>query len=121
MSVQSGSKFFLEYYALDAGPNTQPLARDNFRLLAGSKLRELIYSQVGYDPASHTQLLFRFGDQLGRQFHTLKKRRHRQTGAFEAGKSQAGKAPLAPSGAKSCSEFRDEDVSPLILHPRLGN
>jgi hypothetical protein len=24
--------------------------RDNFRLLAGSKLRELIYSQVGYDP-----------------------------------------------------------------------
>jgi hypothetical protein len=69
-------------------------------LLAGSKLRELIYSQVGYDPASHTQLLFRFGDQLGRQFHTLKKRRHRQTGAFEAGKSQAGKAPLAPSGLK---------------------
>jgi hypothetical protein len=50
LSVQSGSKFFLEYYALDAGPNTQPQARDNFRLLAGSKLRELIYSQVGYDP-----------------------------------------------------------------------
>lgn len=40
----------LEYYAFDAGPNCQPEARDNFRLLAGSKLRELIYSQVGYDP-----------------------------------------------------------------------
>lgn len=40
----------LEYYAFDAGPNCQPQARDNFRILAGSKLRELIYSQVGYDP-----------------------------------------------------------------------
>ena len=41
----------LEYYAFDAGSNCQPEARDNFRLLAGSKLREMIYSQVGYDPA----------------------------------------------------------------------
>jgi len=41
----------LEYYAFDAGTNCQPEARDNFRLLAGSKLREMIYSQVGYDPA----------------------------------------------------------------------
>lgn len=40
----------LEYYAFDAGANVQPQARDNFRLLAGSKLRELIYSQLGYDP-----------------------------------------------------------------------
>ncbi|SFM00015.1 hypothetical protein SAMN03159423_4820 [Bradyrhizobium sp. NFR13] len=40
----------LEYYAFDAGANCQPEARDNFRLLAGSKLRELIYRQVGYDP-----------------------------------------------------------------------
>lgn len=40
----------LEYYAFDAGSNCQPEARDNFRILAGSKLRELIYSQVGYDP-----------------------------------------------------------------------
>lgn len=40
----------LEYYAFDAGANCQPEARDNFRLLAGSKLRELIYSQLGYDP-----------------------------------------------------------------------
>lgn len=40
----------LEYYAFDAGINCQSQARDNFRLLAGSKLREMIYSQVGYDP-----------------------------------------------------------------------
>ncbi len=40
----------LEYYAFDAGPNVQEKARDNFRVLAGSKLREMIYSQVGYDP-----------------------------------------------------------------------
>jgi hypothetical protein len=39
----------LEYYAFDAG-QPQPQARDNFRLLAGSKLKELIFSQVGYDP-----------------------------------------------------------------------
>ncbi len=41
----------LEYYAFDAGPNRQPEARDNFRLLAGSKLRELIFSELGYDPS----------------------------------------------------------------------
>lgn len=41
----------LEYYAFDAGQNVQEQARDNFRKLAGSKLRELIYSQVGYDPS----------------------------------------------------------------------
>jgi len=40
----------LEYYAFDAGQNSQTQAKDNFRLLAGSKLRELIYSHVGYDP-----------------------------------------------------------------------
>ena len=40
----------LEYYAFDAGVNCQVEARDNFRLLAGSKLREMIYSRVGYDP-----------------------------------------------------------------------
>lgn len=41
----------LEYYAFDAGANCQPEARRNFRILAGSKLREMIYSQVGYDPS----------------------------------------------------------------------
>lgn len=41
----------LEYYAFDAGSNVQEQARQNFRLLAGSKLRDMIYSQVGYDPS----------------------------------------------------------------------
>jgi len=43
----------LGYYAFDAGANCQPEARDNFRILAGSALREMIYSQVGYHPAGH--------------------------------------------------------------------
>lgn len=41
----------LEYYAFDAGANIQEQARSNYRLLAGSKLRDMIYSQVGYDPS----------------------------------------------------------------------
>lgn len=41
----------LEYYAFDAGVNISEKARDNFRLLAGSKLKELIFSQLGYDPS----------------------------------------------------------------------
>lgn len=45
----------LEYYAFDAGSNCQVEARDNFRLLAGSKLRELIYSQLGYDPTGNNR------------------------------------------------------------------
>jgi hypothetical protein len=40
----------LEYYSFDAGANCQPQARDNYRILAGTQLREMIYSQVGYDP-----------------------------------------------------------------------
>lgn len=40
----------LEYYAFDAGANVQEKARANFRVLAGSKLRDMIYRQVGYDP-----------------------------------------------------------------------
>ncbi|HVV94267.1 MAG TPA: hypothetical protein VHD15_12695 [Hyphomicrobiales bacterium] len=48
----------LEYYAFDAGSNCQPQARDNFRRLAGSKLRDLIYSQVGYDPTGKNQRRF---------------------------------------------------------------
>ncbi|MEZ0169950.1 hypothetical protein [Microvirga sp. TS319] len=48
----------LEYYAFDAGSNCQPEARDNFRLLAGSKLREMIYSQLGYDPSGKNSAKF---------------------------------------------------------------
>lgn len=39
----------LEYYAFDAAKPRQA-ARDNYRLLAGKALRDLIYNQVGYDP-----------------------------------------------------------------------
>ena len=49
----------LEYYAFDAGSNVQPEARSNFRLLAGSKLREMIYAQVGYYPAGQSTDKFR--------------------------------------------------------------
>lgn len=40
----------LEYYAFDA-PRPREVARDNYRILAGKALRDLIYSQVGYDPS----------------------------------------------------------------------
>jgi len=39
----------LEYYAFDAA-RPRETARDNYRILAGKALRDLIYSQVGYDP-----------------------------------------------------------------------
>jgi hypothetical protein len=39
----------LEYYAFDAA-KPRETARDNYRILAGKALRDLIYSQVGYDP-----------------------------------------------------------------------
>lgn len=43
----------LEYYAFDA-KSPRESARDNYRILAGQALRELIYSQVGYDPFGKT-------------------------------------------------------------------
>ncbi|WP_137142769.1 hypothetical protein [Azospirillum brasilense] len=49
----------LEYYAFDAGVNCQPNARENFRKLAGSKLKELIYQNVGYDPTGRHQDKFK--------------------------------------------------------------
>lgn len=39
----------LEYYAFDAA-TPRETARDNYRILAGKALQDLIYSQVGYDP-----------------------------------------------------------------------
>ena len=48
----------LEYYAFDAA-KPRAAARDNFRLLAGQALRELIYSQVGYDPTGKSIDLFK--------------------------------------------------------------
>ncbi len=40
----------LEWYAFEAGQQLQPEALKNFRRLAGQKLRELIYREVGYQP-----------------------------------------------------------------------
>lgn len=44
----------LEYYAFDAD-KPREAARDNYRILAGKALQELIYSQVGYDPTGRYQ------------------------------------------------------------------
>lgn len=62
----------LEYYAFDAGQNCQPEARDNFRLLAGSKLRELIYSQVGYDPSGRDRFQA-WHDRIGLNYQSAPK------------------------------------------------
>src|SRR5260370_15833031 len=59
----------LEYYAFDAGANCQPEARDNFRLLAGSKLREMIYSQVGFDPA-HLKRFDKWQQRMPLHYHS---------------------------------------------------
>lgn len=64
----------LEYYAFDAGSNCQPEARDNFRILAGSKLRELIYSQVGYDPSgSKSDIFKRWHDRIALNYQSAPK------------------------------------------------
>lgn len=64
----------LEYYAFDAGVNCQPEARDNFRLLAGSKLRELIYSQVGYDPTGRNKDRFKgWHERIGLNYQSAPK------------------------------------------------
>src|SRR5215472_684358 len=67
------------------------------------------------DLASHSQSLLWFGDSLGRQSHTLKKRRHLHASAFEARDRQAG--PLPPSGLRPSpvQNFGAEDVPLLIL------
>lgn len=64
----------LEYYAFDAGANCQPPARDNFRRLAGSKLRELIYSQVGYDPTgNHVQKFEKWHERIALNYQSAPK------------------------------------------------
>jgi hypothetical protein len=64
----------LEYYAFDAGTNCQSEARDNFRLLAGSKLRELIYSQVGYDPSgAHTKAFDKWHERIALNYQSAPK------------------------------------------------
>lgn len=43
----------LEYYAFDA-QKPRDAARDNYRILAGKALQDLIYAQVGYDPTGRS-------------------------------------------------------------------
>jgi hypothetical protein len=62
----------MEYYAFDAGANCRPEARDNFRLLAGSKLRELIYSQVGYDP-NHSNKFDKWHERIALNYQSTPK------------------------------------------------
>lgn len=68
----------LEYYAFDAGTNVQQQARQNFRLLAGSKLRDMIYKQVGYDPTGqdrfkdwHNRISLNFWSAPKNYFHVF--------------------------------------------------
>lgn len=68
----------LEYYAIDAGSNVSVKARDNFRLLAGSRLRDMIYTQVGYDPTGehrfdkwHERLALNFQSAPKGYFHVF--------------------------------------------------
>ena len=64
----------LEYYAFDAGTNCQEEARDNFRILAGSKLRDLIYSQVGYDPSrAHIQKFDKWHERIALNYQSAPK------------------------------------------------
>jgi hypothetical protein len=56
---------FLEYYAYHAGKHCNEIARRNFRLLAGEKLREFIYEQTGYSPTESTEIAWKhFQDRL---------------------------------------------------------
>lgn len=52
----------LEYYAFEAGSESNAAALSNYRLLARSSFRSFIYTQVGYDPASAVP-------QAWKQFH----------------------------------------------------
>ncbi|MFT4279595.1 MAG: hypothetical protein QM576_24890 [Rhodopseudomonas sp.] len=64
----------LEYYSFDAGTNCQPQARDNYRILAGSKLREMIYSQVGYDPSGkHGKRFDKWHERIGLNYQSAPK------------------------------------------------
>ena len=64
----------MEYYAFDAGANCRPEARENFRLLAGSKLRELIYNQTGYDPSGkNTDRLEKWHDRISLNYQSAPK------------------------------------------------
>jgi hypothetical protein len=53
----------LEFYAFDA-PKPREAARNNYRILAGKALQELIYSQVGYDPNGRAEPLRKWHERI---------------------------------------------------------
>ena len=60
----------LEYYAFDAA-SPRESARDNFRILAGKALQDLIYSQVGYDPTGmSTEPLRKWHERIALNFQS---------------------------------------------------
>jgi hypothetical protein len=61
----------LEYYAFDA-QQPREAARDNYRLLAGHALRELIYSQTGYDPSGQNRFK-KWHDRIALNFQSAPK------------------------------------------------
>ena len=60
----------LEYYAFDAGINCQPEAKESFRRLAGSKFREFVYSQVGYDVSIKDDKFKKWHDRIALNFQS---------------------------------------------------
>ena|ERR1035438_1673964 len=59
----------LEYYAFDAGTEE---AKKNFRLLAGTALRNFIFTQVGYDPDYRVPDAWRqFHDRVSLTYNSL--------------------------------------------------
>ncbi|MER9311123.1 hypothetical protein NKI51_17665 [Mesorhizobium australicum] len=63
----------MEYYAIDAGVNVSEKARDNYRILAGSRLRDMIYSQVGYDPRRGKDVFAKWHERLALNYQSAPK------------------------------------------------
>lgn len=62
----------LEYFALDAQLQNADHARQNYRLLAGKGLHDLIYKEVGYDPSHQIPEHWRiFHDRVSLTFAAL--------------------------------------------------
>lgn len=63
----------LEYFAFDAANNPDE-AKKNYRLLAGTALRQFIYTQVGYDPKNELPEQWRiFHDRVSLAYNTVPK------------------------------------------------
>ena len=62
----------LEYYAFDAGSDSNAVALTNYRLLARSSFRSFIYTQVGHDPSSSVPNVWRqFHDRVSLTYNAV--------------------------------------------------